>query len=65
MLTLIVQLEFFLLEFEQVLLQLYADSVEYFNLCGDLRDLVVHQGLWAWVRQSAGRKGAKEHTRFT
>ena len=45
MLTLIIQLEFLLLEFEQVLLQLCADGVERFDLCGDFRDFVVLQGL--------------------
>lgn len=45
MLTLIIQLEFFLLESEQVLLQLCPDGIKRFDLCGYLRDLVVHQGL--------------------
>jgi len=64
-LTLIIQLEFFLLELEQVLLQLYADSVERLDLCCNFRDLVAHQCLWERIRQSTGRKGAKERTLFT
>ena len=44
-LTLIVQLEFFLLEFEQVLFQLCTDGIERFNFCCDFCHLIVHQGL--------------------
>jgi len=50
MLTLIIQLELFFLEFEQVLFQLRADSVKRSNLCSDFRNLAVHQGLSVWVR---------------
>lgn len=45
MLTLVIQLEFILLKFEKVLLQLGADSVERLNLCGDFCDLVVYKCL--------------------